>query len=353
MRLAVAVVGMGIGQEHIAAYQALPALFDVVGICDTDSSRAQRAAARFNVAFVSTALEHLLERIEVDIVDICTPPSTHFFLAVQALRSGCHVICEKPLVSSLAELDRLEVAASKSARYVMPIFQYRFGNGLQRLKRIVDRGIAGKAYLSTIETAWRRGPDYYATPWRGRWQSELGGVCLTHAIHAHDVLTYLVGPAKEVCAETSTRVNDIEVEDCAAIAVRMLDGSLATLAATLGSIAEVSRYRFVFENLTAESSLAPYHPTRGPWTITGASSEVNANIESALAEFIPDLEGYAGQFAAFHGALLRGSEPPVTIGDARSSLSLITAIYASARTQQPVQLPISPSDPMYRRWLPG
>ena len=66
---------------------------------------------------------------------------------------------------------------------LMPIFQYRYGNGVQKAKRIIDAGLAGKPYLATVETAWKRTAAYYAVPWRGKWATELGGVLVTHAIH--------------------------------------------------------------------------------------------------------------------------------------------------------------------------
>ena len=69
---------------------------------------------------------------------------------------------------------------------------------------------------------------------RGRLQSELGGVLLTHAIHSHDLLTYLMGPIASVFARTATRVNPVEVEDCAVASLVMQSGALASLAATLG-----------------------------------------------------------------------------------------------------------------------
>ena len=56
-------------------------------------------------------------------------------------------------------------AEGRAAGRVMPIFQYRFGNGLQKAKRIIDMGIAGRPYLATVETAWKRTPTYYETPW--------------------------------------------------------------------------------------------------------------------------------------------------------------------------------------------
>ena len=174
----------------------------------------------------------------------------------------------------------------------------------------------------------------------------------THAIHSHDMLCSVVGPVKSVFARTATRVNPIETEDCAAVSIEMTDGSLATLSATLGSRPEISRLRFCFENLTAESSLAPYQPSFDPWTFTGASPQMDAEIEAALADFEPAPELYAGQFARFHTALENGGDPPVTLADARASLELLTAIYHSSQTGEPVALPIGADHPKFEGWLP-
>jgi predicted dehydrogenase len=233
---------------------------------------------------------------------------------------------------------------------VIPIFQYRFGNGLQRLKMLVDAGLAGPAFLTTIETAWQRGADYYAVPWRGKWATELGGVCLSQAIHAHDMLSYINGPVASVSARLRTLVNPIEAEDCAAIAVDMADGSLATLSATLGSATQISRLRFCFRNLTAESNLDPYRPSRDPWIFTGADEEQQAIMDAALATYVPGEEFFVRQMALMHAALTGGGALPVTLADARASLELITAIYHSAVSEERVMLPLPKEHPRYHDW---
>jgi predicted dehydrogenase len=351
-KLRAAVVGLGVGEQHVDAYVALPALFDLVAVCDLDPARGAKAAEAHGVAAL-TSYDALLARGDIDVVNICTPPNTHFPLIMQALEAGLHVVCEKPLVGSLADVDRL-IEAQRTARgRVMPIFQYRFGDGLQRLKLLVDKGLAGDAYLTTIETAWRRGADYYAAPWRGKWATEMGGVCLTQAIHSHDMLSYINGPVRNVFARLKTRVNPIEVEDCAAIAVEMANGSVATLSATLGSAVQISRLRFVFSDLTAESNLDPYRPSRDPWTFAAPTPDAQARIDVALADFKPDIQFFESQFARFHAAVMAGAEPPVTLADARASLELITAIYHSAETGERVDLPIGPQHPKYRGWTPA
>ena len=183
----------------------------------------------------------------------------HFAQARKALLAGYHVVVEKPFASSLAEADALAEVERQSGKRVSPIFQYRFGNGFAQLRHLKERGFVGKTYASTIETHWRRLPAYYANPWRGRWATELGGCLTTHAIHNHDLLTYVLGPIVSVYAKTSTRVNPIETEDCAAAMLEMADGSFATLSVTLGAEEDMSRLRFCFEGLTVESNHDPYN----------------------------------------------------------------------------------------------
>ncbi len=134
--------------------------------------------------------------------------------------------------------------------------------------------------------------------------------------------------------------------------LEMADGSLASLAITTGSAAEISRHRFCFSGLTAESNVEPYNNTADPWTFTGESPELAAQIEESLARFVPLPEGFIGQFYRFSEALHHNWELPVTLADARASLELITAIYYSAQTGQDVNLPIGKDHPKYAGWRP-
>ncbi len=346
----VAVVGCGIGRGHVAAYKIHPDKFRVMALCDVDEKRLATVGNEFSIGHRTRSFDELLRMDDVDIIDICTPPALHVAQILAALAAGKEVVCEKPLAGSLAEIDQVIVAEAKAAGRVMPIFQYRFGNGLRKAKRVIDLGIAGKPYLATVETAWRRKPKYYETPWRGRLATELGGVLLTHAIHSHDLMTYLMGPVASVFARTATRVNAIEVEDCAAASLVMQSGALASLAATLGSHREISRLRLCFEHVTFESSRAPYSPSDDPWEIIPASSATATRIADALSghRFLPSR--FEGLLSAYHEALATGGALPVTLADARRSVELVTALYHSAATGTAVLLPIEPDHPGYRGW---
>jgi predicted dehydrogenase len=351
-KLSVAVVGSGIGRSHIQAFHNLPEQFEVRAICDIDEDKARALAETYQIPRLVTTLTDLCQMDDLDIIDICTPPYLHFPQSCQALAAGKHVICEKPHAGSLKEIDALIALEAASGKRVMPIFQYRYGHGVQKLKRLGEAGLTGPAYLTTVETAWRRRPAYYAVPWRGQWATELGGVLTSMAIHAHDLLYYVLGPARSVFARAKTLVNTIEVEDCVSASLEMADGSLASLSVTVGSAVEISRHRFCFSNLTAESHTKPYTNTSDPWTFTGDSPEIQTKIEETLAAFQPLPEGFSGQFYRYHQALHANTELPVTLADARAALELLTALYHSAEAGQTVELPISPDHPRYTGWRP-
>jgi predicted dehydrogenase len=352
-RLRVAVVGLGIGRSHLRGYASVADRFEVATLCDIDRKRAEDAAEEYGVARIVTDFADVCRMDDVDVVDICTPPHLHFEQILQTLDVGKHAICEKPLVSSLREVDEVSRAEAVANRRVMPIFQYRFGHGMQKLKLLIERGLTGTAYLGTVETAWRRRSEYYAVPWRGKWATERGGALLSHAIHNHDLLCYVLGAPKRLYAYTTTRVNDIEVEDCAAIALEMADGSAASSGVTLGSPQEISRHRFSFRGLVAESNTRPYADSADPWTFVGDSPEIDAHISAALADFQPLPEHYAGQFYRFYEAQETGGELPVTLADARRSIEMITAMYYSSETHESVTFPLPSDHPRYTSWLPG
>ncbi len=351
-KLRVAVVGLGIGFSHLAAYRALGDLYELAAVCDPVEGKRDLAVSVLGVERGVADFDELMAMDDLDVVDVCTPPDLHRPMVEAALGRGFDVVCEKPLAGSLADVDAIAACERESRGRLMPIFQYRFGRGIERMRHLLDAGVPGKPYVASVETFWRREASYYAVEWRGRFDTELGGVCVSHAIHSHDLLVSLLGPAQRVFAHVDTRVNDIETEDCAVATLQFESGALATLTATLGSAREFSRLRLSFEHLSAESSTRPYQPGSEPWTFEPGTAAVAEAIDAALASFEPGPELYEGQLASFHRAITAGGDPPVTVADARAAIELVTAIYFSSRTGEPVDLPIGAQHPLYEGWVP-
>lgn len=239
---------------------------------------------------------------------------------------------------------------SQSSGRLIPIFQYRFGNGLAQAKAVIEHGIAGRPFLATVETFWRREADYYAAPWRGKWQTELGGVLIGQAVHAHDLLTFLMGPVKRAFGRTTTRVNDVEVDDTISASLEMRSGALASLSATLGAVDNTTRIRLAFENVTIESDHSPYNPGSAAWIIAPRNAQAGKRIEELLHGWVHVQDGFEAQLALVHTALVSSGPLPVTGADARAAIELATAIYFSSEHSLDVELPLPQNHPFYQGW---
>jgi predicted dehydrogenase len=357
-QLRVAIVGCGwVAGSHVTAgFGLLPELFKVAACCDVDGARVEAFANEHGIPRRFTDYAELLRSPDIDVVSICTPPSLHYGMVMAALEAGKHAICEKPFTSSLRLMDEVIAAQAKARARVMPIFQYRFGAGIARIKHVIDSGLAGRPFVSSVETAWKRGADYYKVPWRGKFATELGGVLLTQSIHIHDLFMWLMGPIASVAAFKTTRVNPIEVEDCAVASLVMEDGSLASLTATLGSARPVTRIRLCFENATFERlgyDGDAIRPGDDPWQIIPQRPDLAEALEAKAAE-VPAAAHvtFARQFELFHEAIARDLPFPVALDDARRTLELVTALFHANETRIIVDLPIGPEHPLYGGWTP-
>jgi predicted dehydrogenase len=356
-RFRVAVIGAGIGRAHVEGYVDNAPHYEVAVVCDLDAERAREAPALAPAAAAETTFAAVLARPDIDLVDICLPPDQHLAAIEAALTAGKHVLCEKPLVGSLQEVDRVRRAAERAGRPVVPVYQYRFGNGIARLHRLIAAGLAGRPLVASIETHWNRLPAYYDVAWRGRKATELGGAILSHAIHVHDLVTHVLGPVRRVLAKIATRVNPIETEDCAAVVLEMASGALVTSSVTLGSAEETTRLRFCFSELTAENAgLAPYRPGEGAWRFIARGERSQAGhrqaaIDAELGALRPGKESFSGLFEALHPALCGNAPFPLTLEDAYGSLELASAIYYASATNQAVDLPLPAAHPLRAGWF--
>ncbi|PWK62301.1 Gfo/Idh/MocA family protein [Roseicyclus mahoneyensis] len=349
--IAVAIIGAGIGREHLAGYRALPDRYNVRWLIDLDTARATEVAGDSGIQ-IGTAVEQALDDPAVTLIDICLPPHLHVPMAVRALQAGKHVVLEKPIAPSLADCDVLAGAEHTCGKRIFPVFQYRYGPGTAALDALSAAGLVGRPQVAALETHWNRGANYYAVPWRGTWAGERGGAVLGHAIHNHDLLCRYFGNPAGVSAQVATRINPIETEDCAAIAIRFDSGALATSSVTLGAAGDATRLRLVFEHLTATSGDLPYAPADGPWTFSARDPSKQPPVDAILAGLPAPKSGFAGYLEAIADALDGRAGREVTLACGRRSIELVTAVYAAARAGKEVALPLPHDAEFYQGWLP-
>ena len=117
----VAIIGAGIGSAHADGYAKLPDRFQIHTICDIAKEKAEPIVDKHNALFVADYEEVLLNS-EIDVIDICLPPNLHFDAIVKALKADKDVICEKPVVTSVSEVDQLIEISTRIGRPVFPVF---------------------------------------------------------------------------------------------------------------------------------------------------------------------------------------------------------------------------------------
>ena len=111
----IAILGAGIGSQHLDALRQLDGLFRVVAIVDKDTNRVESIRGPDNFAAL-TDIAVALADPQVEVVDICLPPHLHVPVTLDALAAGKHVVCEKPMATSMADADRVKVAAQQAGK---------------------------------------------------------------------------------------------------------------------------------------------------------------------------------------------------------------------------------------------
>lgn len=343
-----AIVGTGaIAGAHATALRAHAERARLTAVVDVDVARAREFAERWAVPTVAPGLADVLAD-GVDLVHLCTPPSTHLPLALECLRAGVTVLVEKPPTLSLAELDTLVDAAAAGNADLATVFQHRFGAGAARLRAMTAAGDFGRPLLATCDTLWYRDDSYYAVPWRGNWDTEGGGPTMGHGIHQFDLLLSVLGPWEQVTAVATRRSRPVRTEDVSMALVTFADGTVASVVNSVVSPRQTSDLRFDFEYATVELSHL-YGYTDDDWTVTPVPGH-EAVAERWAGQRSTVVGGHTGQVAAVLDALDAGLPPPVTTADTRQTMEFIAAVYASAFTGAPVHSgQIDASSPFARR----
>lgn len=187
--------GGGIAQAvHIPGWRNLPEV-EIVGIADVSAATAAKAAAAAGGVPTCTDYRDLL-KLDLDAVDICTPNKVHTPAALAALNAGVHVLCEKPLAVTTAEVRAMGKLADKKKLKLMTAQHQRFTQGGVAVKAWVDAGNLGEAYHARVR-AMRRA---WLPPSPGFIDAALagGGPCMDIGVHALDLGLWLMGFPKPV-----------------------------------------------------------------------------------------------------------------------------------------------------------
>jgi UDP-N-acetyl-2-amino-2-deoxyglucuronate dehydrogenase len=336
--LGFAIVGTGmIAGYHAQAIAQTPGA-RLVAVVSRSAEKGRSFAERHDIPEVAASVEEVAARGDVHVVNVTTPSGAHLEPALQAIAAGKHVIIEKPLETTPERADQIAVAARARGVKVAGIFQGRFGAGARRVKAALDAGRLGRLVLASAYVKWYRAPEYYHTPWKGRWDLDGGGALMNQAIHGVDLLQWFAGVPAEVMAWTTRRVHlGIEADDTTVASLRFPCGALGSIEATTatwpgwsrrielcgehGAVCleedQITRWDFAREQVE-DDAVRSLRNDAALGSGAGAASGIS-------------IAGHLAQIQDFVAAVREDRAPAIDAGEARKAVALIHAIYESTR----------------------
>lgn len=336
----------GIAEHHAVALKALGASVELVACADVEAGRAAAFATKHGLARHYDSARALLDAGGIDVVCVCTPHPQHAEPLILAAERGIHGVTEKPFTATLDDADRVLEASAKYGTMLSVMGQRRWMPAALRIRRAIDDGklgshvILGESYCEM----WRDEAYYRRGAWRGRWDTEGGGVLMNQSPHNIDYLLWYMGPAEEIFGYWSN-INHpyVEIEDNAVAVIRFKSGGLGILK---GSVSMNPPRRIHGATLVGASgptvSIDVWGFADGQndiWTIPGEEG----NIEEWRRQDQATGSGSMPNFHAFQledvaAAIREKRAPAITGADGRAVVAIIQGVYESGRTGRPVKL---------------
>lgn len=341
--LNVGVIGCGaIGtRRHLPEYAANPRS-RIVAVADVVEERARAAAEQYG-AVPYTDWQELLGRSDVDAVSVCLPNALHAPVTIAALRSGKHVLCEKPMATTLEECEAMVAAARESGRRLMIGHNQRFSRAHTVGRDILRSGELGRVLL--FRTAFAHpGPEGWAVDGANSWffrrKEAFVGALGDLGVHKVDLVRFLLGEEPVlVGALWSTLEKPADVDDNALILLRMQSGALGTVTASWTHRPGEDNSTVIHgEKGTLRLLADPAHQV----ILQRASGEVVRYQVGGIQTNAPGGQFSSGVIDAFVDAVLSGQPVPVP---GEEGLKSMKVIFAALRSQEEGRfVPLAPGD---------
>jgi 1,5-anhydro-D-fructose reductase (1,5-anhydro-D-mannitol-forming) len=326
-RIGWGIVGLGrVADTAIAPAVAAAANSTLAGVASRTAAKAEGFAARHGAAAAYDDYRALLEDPSVDAVYIATPNALHADQVVAAAEAGKHVLCDKPLATTVADAERAVAACGAAGVRLGATFQTRNHEGMRDIRDLLAAGGLGSVRLVQVELGTGR-----KLPQGWRTDPGLAGVGVMHnlGVHAYDLLRFLLG--SEVVEATA--VVDVEagfsVDTLALALLRFDNGALAYVNANQ-SLPDPQQDLAVHGT---EGSVLGRNVTRpdltGTISVTGRDGSSERTVSSAGA--------FVTTIGAFADAVLEGREPSPSGVDGLRSVELIEALARSVRERRSVR----------------
>ena len=325
----VAVIGLaGVGRAHVDRWAAIPDA-ELVSVCDIVPQIADDFASDYGVKGY-TATEEMLDKENLTAISICTPPKVHLALTRTAAERGIHVLCEKPMASTVADCQGM-IDVCKAAGVVLQIgHKKRFLPPLLRLKELAD------GEFGPIQYMVHRYPHPGMSDKDWFWaEDDGGGPILENAVHAADILGFLMGDVERVYAEGGTffashRKPQI---DCAMYTLRFKSGAIGVVNAGM-----VSMEAFSFEDFYVANENGVAEVRGGFDSAETLRYAFRNHPEDVREESYPNFDSFRAEIEHFIECIQTGNEPRASGEAGMKAVAICRAVKRSAEIGEPVEL---------------
>lgn len=343
-----AVLGAGLmGKKHAELIAASDAC-SLVGICDVDPGR-RSVAEEFQVPFYQDAKE-LLQHERPEGAIIATPNSLHSASAEICARQSVHVLIEKPIADTLEEAHQIVKTVDDCRIQVLVGHHRRYNPLIQEARSLVQGGALGKLVAVSVLWTLLKPADYYQVDWRCKRPG--GGPTLINLIHDLDSLRFICGEIRQVYAQSSSAVRELEVEDSLGITLSFDNGALGSVLASDATPSPWSYEATTHENpyyfhtnqncyhfLGTLGSLA--FPRMELWRYADKARMGWQHPMEKSRWKVKEADPLMSQLEHFC-RVIRGEEKPLVDGrDGMRSLAVALAVLESTRRQGPVELSVA------------
>ena len=373
--LNVGLIGCGfMGRTHSNAYRKVWNFFQpsrrpvLKAICDNNAAKARAFAETWGYESVETDWRRLLERKDIDLVDICVPNNLHREIAVAAAQAGKMILCEKPLAMNVAEGREMVEAVEKAGVPNMVSFNYRRVPAVTLARKLIDDGRLGRIfhYRAVFLQDWTISADLPQggdALWRLDVKAAGSGVTGDLLAHCIDTALWLNGPIRSVSAMTETfirqrkhnltgKVEEVGIDDACAFLARFANGSLAVFESTRYARGHKALYTFEINGEKASIAWDLHDLHRLSWFDHRDESIVrgwrsihvtDSDMPYMKHWWVPGLQiGYEHTFvhqvADFLEGLDSGKPAAPTFRDALETQKVCDAVLDSARSGRWVEI---------------
>ncbi|MHA2326232.1 MAG: Gfo/Idh/MocA family protein [Promethearchaeota archaeon] len=353
----IGLIGTGsIAQLHGNAYKKFPEKVKLTAVCDINEEAGKRFAKALNISDVYTDASKLLEKADIDAVDICTTHDTHHQLTLAAVEAGKHILLEKPMAIRMNDCREMVKKTEKAGLTFMIGQNLRYLPQSQTVRKIIRDGDLGKIWaVQSYDIMGALPPrSKISTPpnkinWYFNGDKSGGGALITLSIHSIDLFRYYIGDIKTVSGKMWTEhpFFSNNAEDRIIGNLLFKNGAIGYLMSSFTTISPWShRYMIFGENGTVSSD-----PPVGEVNIRQflapvmiSSKDPDAGMKNKFLPIKPGMEGLSGsdpyinEILHFAECCQDGLEPISSGKNNLGTMKAIFGIYESANTGKIIDL---------------